>query len=427
MNEAELGPLETKYAELLVTTGVNLQPGQSLTVHAQAEHRPLVREIVAQAYRAGGKFVQVDWIDLPTVKQRYLYSRPEYLDEVPEYEVLRYRQLVNESWARLSLVGDEYPDALTDVDPERMRRASVARARKLQFAREASMANRFQWCVAGAPTAAWAAKVFPDLPEAEAIAQLWRLVLDTCRVNQPDPREAWLAHDYALKQAIGYLAGQAIRGLHFFDPTPGPDGKPATDLTIGLTDRPNWEGAGAKTPAGVLFFPNMPTEEIFSTPHRDRAQGWARISKPAFPFERPVHDAYFRFEAGEVVEAHSDSGQALLEQLFQMDGARRLGEVALVDVRSPVNQSGVVLHETLFDENVVCHIAFGQAYPGGIEGGDHMPREELYRLGMNKSDTHLDVMIGTPTMRVIGIRADGSETRIMENGQFVSAVVGDGV
>ncbi|HXF61058.1 MAG TPA: aminopeptidase [Caldilineaceae bacterium] len=421
----DLSAQQRRYAELLIESGLNLQPGQPLRITAELEHRELVRLAAEVAYRRGARLVHVDWQDTPLAKARLLYSAPEYLGYFPDYEVTRHRQMVDERWARLALVGPEFPDLLDDVDPAAMRTVAQARAQALKFYMEASMANQLQWCVAGAPTQAWAAKVFPDLPSQEALTQLWRIVLQTCRVDQLDPAAAWRAHDELLKGVVAFMARKQVQSVRFFDPAPGPDGKPRTDLTVGLTDRPQWLGASAERPDGVRFFPNMPTEEVFSTPHHARTTGYARSSKPAFPFQREVRDAYFRFEQGELVEFSAAAGQEVLEQFFAINGTRRLGEVALVDVRSPVNQANVVFYETLFDENAACHIAFGKAYPDGVVDGSSLDEAELRALGVNEADAHLDVMIGTPTIQVIGRCADGSEALIIAQGSFVPEVTGE--
>ena len=284
------------------------------------------------------------------------------------------------------------------------------------------MANDVQWCVAGVPTRAWASQVFPDLPSDQALDQLWQTVMQTCRVYEEDPPAAWLAHDAALHRVIEYLAEKQVRSVRFVDSQLGDDGKPLTDLTVGLTDRPVWVGAGSRTPDGTLFFANMPTEEVFSTPHNQRTQGYARITKPAYPFEREVTGAWFRFEDGEVVDYGAATGQQVLDELFSIDGAKRLGEVALVDLSSPIYQSGLLFYETLFDENATCHIAFGNAYPDGLEGGSSMTEEQLADAGANQSPSHVDVMIGSDTMCVYGECADGSTVTIMENGRFAPGV-----
>ena len=411
-----------RYAEVLVKLGVNLQPGQSLRIGAELEHAPFVRIVTEEAYRQGAPYVQVDWADTPLARARMQYSSAENLSYFPEYEVAKARQMVDEGWARLALVGNEFPDLLKDVDPAAMRTVAVTRSQKLKFYMQAMMANQMQWCVAAVPTQAWAAKVYPDLAPDAALAELWTQVLRMVRVDQPDPVEAWTKHNVTLKGVADFLMRNKVHTLRFIDTKTGPDGLPATDLTVGMTDRPQWLGAAAQRPDGLSFLPNMPTEEVFSTPHNQRTEGYARLSKQAFPFQREVRDGFFRFVNGEVVEFDAAEGREVLEQFFELDGTRRLGEVALVDVRSPVNRANVVFYEILFDENAACHIAFGEAYPDGVVNGSKLSEEELRSLGVNKADAHLDVMIGNETMRLIGIREDGSEVVIMERGEFVPAV-----
>ncbi len=412
-----------QYADLIIKTGVNLQPGQSLHLSADLEHAPFVRLLTAKAYDAGARFVSINWLDALSTRARLRHSQPDYLDDYPEFEVSRYRQLVDERWARLTLVGPEFPHAMDDVDPDAMRRTAKARRKHVKFYTDAVMSNQFQWCVAAVPTRAWSRQIFPELEADAAVARVWELILATCRVDEADPAAAWSDHDAALNRVVQFMDARRIRALRYLDPTPGPDGRPRTQLTIGLTDRPRWIAASSQTPAGVRFFANMPTEEVFTTPHRLGTTGWARTTKPFFPFERQVDDAYFRFEDGEVVEFSAATGREVLEQFFAMDGARFLGEVALVDVRSPVNQAGVIFYETLFDENAVCHMAFGDAYLEGYVGGEELNETECAAAGINKSDVHLDVMIGSNTLQITGVCADGSEVPIMENGRFVAEVV----
>jgi aminopeptidase len=411
------------YAELLIRRGVNLQPGQSLRIGAELEHADLVRRVTSAAYRAGARYVHVDWADTPTTKQRLLHSQAEYLEFIPGYEITRHQEMVNDTWARLALTGDAYPDLYDDVDPSRLRKIGQVRAQKLRFYSQAQMANQLPWCVAGVPTRAWAQKVFPDLDPAAAHAQLWQTVLRTCRLDQPDPVAAWGRQEQLLKGIIAFLAHHQVQSVRFVDALSGPDGQPRTDLTIGLTDAPQWMGGGAITTQGIPFFPNMPTEEVFTTPHNKRTTGWVRTSKPTFPLERRVENAYFRFDAGEVVEYRAETGQDGLEQFFAIPGARRLGEVALVDVRSPVNQVNTTFYDILFDENAVCHIAFGEAYPEGMIGAAAMSEEELAAHGVNIADTHVDFMIGTPTMNLYGQCADGRILTLMVNGQFTDEVL----
>lgn len=415
-----------RYADLLLTIGVNLQPGQSLIISAELGHAPLVRAAVAAAYAMGAPYVHVQWLDMLTMRAHAQNVHDEYLESYPAFEVAARQQMVDESWGRLAIVGPDDPDALSDVDPSRLRQIMQARRRATRFYADAQMANHFQWCVAAAPTPAWAAKIFPELAPTAAEDALWELILQTCRVDRDDPVGAWQAHDAALNRVANYLMAQQVRALRFVDTVLADDGLPATDLTVGLTDTPKWVAASSARPDGVRFLPNMPTEEIFTTPHAGRTNGYVRTSKPCFPFEQRVDDAYFRFEDGAVVDFRAAVGEEILAQFFAIDGARNLGEVALVDVRSPINQAGVIFYETLFDENAVCHIAFGEAYPEGVLGGNDMSDDELRAAGANKSDTHVDFMIGTATMDVDGVTAAGDTIPIMRQGRFVDAVSGAG-
>ncbi len=414
-----------RYAELLIKVGVNLQPGQCLTISGELVHRDFVQRVVGEAYRAGAKFVQVEWVDSLCSKQRLLHSDEANLDYLPSYVVAQYRQYTDEHWARLALVGEEFPGIFDDVEPARMRRVAVSRSRQVKFYSEAQMSMQMQWCVAALPTANWAKKIFPSLPIDEAITKLWALILQTVRLDRANPVAAWREHDHQLQHIVRFMDDQSVRAVRFVDVALADDGKPATDLTIGLTDAPNWVAAGNDTAIGARCFPNMPTEEVFSTPHRLRVNGYVRTSKPGFPLQREIDGAYFRFDQGELVEYRATKGEDTLKQFFEMNGARYLGEVALVDVRSPINQAGVLFYNTLFDENAACHIAFGKGYAEGVKDGNSMTPEQWQAAGINESDTHCDLMIGTPTMRVIGLRSDGSEVMVMDKGQFVAAIFGE--
>lgn len=419
MTNDHFATMQERYAELLIRTGVNLQPGQCLLISAELAHAPFVRLLAAQAYRDGAPYVHVQWVDTGLTRARLLHSQETHLDLYPEFEVARHHQLVDEQWGRLALVGPEFPDLLDDVDTDRLRRVSVVRREKIRFYMQAMMSNRMQWCVAGVPTTAWARQVFPDLAPDAAVERLWQTIFQVCRVDRPDPVTAWAEHDRKLKAISAFMAEKQVRALHFVDTRLDDAGQPLTDLTIGLTDRPRWVAASSVRPDGVDFMANMPTEEVFTTPHNQRTHGYVRTSKPTFPFERRVENATVRFQDGEVVEYHAEIGQDVLDQFFAVEGTRCLGEVALVDVRSPINQLGVIFQEILFDENAVCHIAFGDSYSEGVEGGSQLGEEELRALGANSSNLHVDTMIGTDTMNVTGICADGSRVAIMEQGRFV--------
>lgn len=411
------------YARLIIHAGVNLQPGQGVAIQAELGHRDFVRLLTKEAYAAGAKIVVADWRDPMMDRLRYLEGDDQYVEYMPDFVETRAREIINDGWVRISLTGDEYPDAYDGVDPARMRRQRSAMMKRLGPIAQRMMNNEIAWCVAGMPVVPWAQKVFPGLDGETALNRLWELVLQVVRADQPDPVVAWRQHDANLKKVPAFMDRKQVRAIRYLDETPGPDGKASTDLTIGLTDQPAWSCGSSENSKGISFLANIPTEEIFSTPHRDRVNGWARTSKPGFPFERELLDAWFHFENGLVVEWDAAKGKELLDQLFEMDGARQLGELSLVDVRSPINQAGVIFYDTLFDENAACHIAFGRGYPEGIRGGNQMSAEEVEAMGLNSSDAHQDLMIGTDTMQVIGICADGSEVLIMQDGMFTDEVL----
>lgn len=424
-----------QYAQLLIRLGLNLQPGQSLVIKTEPVHRDFALLVAEAAYDAGARYVQIEYSDMRLQSIRIRKSSEEALEHLPGYFNEMARERRDDGWAALSLVGEEDPSLPTQLDPASLRILQTAEYRAMMPWRSSMMEMKQQWNVASLPTPAWAQKVFPDLAAGEALDRFWDEICRIIRLDAEDPFAAWQAHLANLESARSTLQARQVRALHFYDPTPAADGKASTDLTIGLTDHPNWAGgvgglgspeAGGEGNAAAppVFLPNIPTEELFTTPHRLRVDGWARTSRPSFPFRREVAEVTFRFEEGLVVEFSAGEGQEIYEQFFGVEGTRYLGEVALVDVSSPIFQSGLVYYSTLFDENAACHVAFGQAYPIGLAGGAELSPDELKAAGVNKSDLHLDVMIGTPTLNVTGHLSDGTELAIMREGRYTPALVG---
>ncbi len=422
-----------QYAHLLIRVGVNLQPGQSLDIRTEPIHREFALKLAEAAYDAGAKFVAIEYNDMRLQSIRVRKNTPEELEHLPSYIEDIALERKEDRWAAISLVGEEDPGLPAQLDPNKLRVLQTAEYRATMPWRTSMMEMKQQWNVAALPTPAWAQKVFPDLPAEEALPRFWQEIRRIIRLDADDPVAAWQTHLSNLAAARQTLQSKQVRALHFFDPAPGPDGKPSTDLTIGLTDRPHWAGgnSGLGTEAdqeggdaaAPVFLPNIPTEELFTTPHRLRVNGWTRTSRPSFPFRREVADAYFRFEDGLVVDFSAGEGQETYEQFFDVEGTRRLGEVALVDVSSPIFKSGLTYYNTLFDENAACHVAFGKAYPIGLEGGADLSEEELAEAGVNNSDLHQDVMIGTATLDVTGHLSDGSKLAIMREGRYTPAVL----
>ena len=413
----------SSYAKLVVCQGINLQPGQSVSIKAEIGHRSFVRDLVGAAYTADARLVEVDWIDPLLQKERLEKSRPEFLDYLPDNLTDQASERLQKGWAAISVVGKEFPHLMDGMDADGLRRMQTAFYQKLEVWRSAVMRNQVAWCVCAAPTRAWAAQVFPGLAGDAAQEALWQAILASAHVAADGSGTGWAEHIAQLEGVAGFLNSRPIDSLHFFDPAPGPDGKPSTDLTIGLTPQPFWVSGASPTTDGVVFSPNIPTEEAFVTPNRRRADGWTRSSKPFFPFDQEVTGAWFRFADGAVVDYGAQKGKALLDQFFSVKGCRRLGEVALVDAGSPIFQSGLIFYNTLFDENAAIHLAFGRGYAIGFRGGGTLDPEELDELGLNLSALHLDTMIGTETMGVTARYTDGSEIQIMLNGRYTAQVL----
>ena len=263
---------QRRYAGLIVRFGVNLQAGQGLVISYEPVAREFANLLVVEAYKAGAKHVHLDCDDPLARHARLAHIKPEHLEYVPEYEVARRDQYVDETWARIAITSQEFPQLFDDIDASLMARSQTARATKLKRYTEAMMSTRFQWCVVAVPTRSWARQVFPKLPAALGVAKLWDLVLRTVRADESNPAAAWAVHDECLKKVSAYLATQRVTGVHFFDPVPADDGAPSTDLRIGLTDSSVWIAASSTTPNDVSFMANMPTEEVFTSPHRMKTE-----------------------------------------------------------------------------------------------------------------------------------------------------------
>ncbi len=411
------------YADLIIHSGVNLQPGQGVAVRAELGHRDFVRLLTAAAYDAGAKQVEVLWHDPLVSKIRFQHVAREHLGFVPEFEVARANEFLDQRWARVSLTGDEYPDALEEVEPAVLREYQRSVYQKLGFFQQRVMNNEVAWCVAGVPMAPWAQKVFPGLDATTATERLWELVLRVCRADLPDPQAAWQENDANLKRVSAFMDRHQVRAVRFLDRQLGPDGQAATDLTVGLTERPNWSCGTADSAAGHPFFANIPTEEIFSTPNRSLTQGWVRTSKPGFPFAARAAQRLVPLRAGRgggVARGQGGGGAGRAVPDTRRAAAGRGGPGGRAFAYQPERPD--LPQYPVRRERRVPHRLWPR-YPEGIKGGSKLSREELDALGLNSAETHSDLMIGTETMQVIGTCADGSEVLIMDDGMFVDAVL----
>lgn len=350
-----------RYADLLVRIGVNLQAGGKLQLNTPLEAAPLARLIVRKAYEAGARAVSVRYDDPQLTRILFETAPEEALEYAPEWQVQETLHKISDGYAFLSIAGND-PDLLSGLDGERIARRSKALAQANRPVAEHMGSFAVNWSIGAMPVPSWARKVFPDLSEEEAIARLWDAIFTVTRADRPDPVGAWRAHTEALAHRREYLNQRRYEALHFRGP--------GTDLTVGLANPHVWVGGAWPAQNGIPGVPNLPTDEVFTAPHRERVNGTVRATKPLSVRGTLIDGIEVRFQDGQVVEARANSGEATLHSLLDTDeGARRLGEVALVAASAPVARTGLLFYNTLFDENAASHIALGHAYAFNVEGG----------------------------------------------------------
>lgn len=408
---AAIDPVKlAKLAEVTVHVGLNLQPGQDLVLTAPLAALPLVRLVAAAAYRAGAGVVTPIFADEEITLARYRHGHDASFDRAPEWLYHGMAEAFAGNAARLAIVGDN-PMLLAGQDPDRVARAGKANAVAYRPALQKITDSAINWSIVAYPGAAWARQVFADRPEEQAVAQLAEAIFAASRVDAADPVAAWAAHNARLKTRRDWLNDHRFAALHFAGP--------GSDLTVGLADGHAWMGGATQARNGVVGNPNIPTEEVFTTPHALRIEGVVRASKPLAHQGSLIEDIAVRFEGGQIVEAHASRGAAVFHKLLDSDaGARRLGEVALVPHSSPISQSGVLFYNTLFDENAACHIALGQCIPKCFVGGAGLSAEQIAAQGGNRSMIHVDWMIGSAEIDIDGLGADGGRTPVFRRGEW---------
>lgn len=405
------------YAELAVKIALNVQPGQRLMIigplangGASLEAAPLVRKIAAFAYDAGAPLVEAIYGDEALQLIRFMHAARSSLSEYSAWLPDALVKHVEGGHAILSVYAND-PDLLKDEPPELVSTVQEATARDVRPFREHISRNQTNWAVVAAASAGWAARVFPQLPGEQATSRLWEEIGRLCRLDAPDPMAAWEAHLAALERRARYLNTRKYSALKYSGP--------GTDLTLGLPDGHIWVSGRTASRAGIPFTANLPTEEVFSIAHRDRVDGWVRSSKPLSYGGTLIDGFSLRFARGRVVEMKAEKGEAVLKRLLDADdGARRLGEVALVPHSSPVSQSGLLFFSTLFDENAASHVALGNAYKFTLEGSERMSNEDFEKAGGNRSSIHVDFMIGSGELDVDGVLPGGVTEPVMRQGEW---------
>lgn len=401
-----------KYAKLLVSKGINVQEGHTVVINIDVEQASFARLLVKEAYALGAEEVVVKWADDVITREKYLHTPEERLTDIPQYKIDESNDMLERKASRLSVRSSD-PDALNGVDSKKLGAVMTATSKALMAQRIATQANKVSWTVASASGAAWAAKVFPELEtEEEQVDALWDEIFKTCRVYEENPIKAWDDHETRLRSKADVLNEEQFDALHYTTPE-------GTDLTVGMPKNHIWDSAGALNAQGEEFVANMPTEEVFSAPDGRRIDGVVKSTKPLSYSGNIIDGMTFTFKDGSVVEVSAEKGEDVLKNLVEdNDGARSLGEVALVPHKSPISQSGLVFFNTLFDENASNHLALGSAYAFSVQGGTEMSQEELAEAGLNRSNVHVDFMIGSETMNIDGIRKDGSKMPIFRNGDW---------
>ncbi len=399
-------------ARVAIEVGLGLGKGQELVMTAPLDAVPLARKITEQAYKAGASLVTTLYADDETALMRYRHAPDDAFDKAAGWLYDGMGTAFRSGAARLAITGAS-PLLLSNEDPEKVGRANRAVSKAYRPALELITRHEINWTIVASATPAWAAAMFPEETPEVALASLWEAIFRTTRVDREDPVAAWKEHDAGLLRRAALMNGKRYSALQYKGP--------GTDFRLGLADDHLWMGGGTTAGNGLYCIPNMPTEEIFTTPHKDRADGIVTASKPLSYSGTMIEGIRVRFEAGRIVEAHATRGLEVLEKLISTDdGARRLGEVALVPHSSPIASSGLLFYNTLFDENAASHIALGQAYTSCLKDGDKLTPAELTAKGANDSLIHVDWMIGSAALDIDGITATGEAEPVMRGGEWVA-------
>ena len=397
------------YAKLIATMGVNVQKGQEVFIAAELDQPEFVKMVAEECYRAGAKRVVVDWCYQPLDKIQVRWRSQKNLGTVADWEEARWKHYVDEIPCRIYLVSED-PDGMRGVNQEKMAKAQQAKYKVIKPYRD-QLENKYQWCIAAVPGVAWAKKLFPNLSKAQAVEKLWEAILDASRVNE-DPVAAWKAHNDDLAARCAYLNSLNIETLVYKSSN-------GTDLRVGMIPEAEFKGGGEYSLNNIFFNPNIPTEEVFISPMRGKAEGIVYSTKPLSYQGQLIENFSVRFEGGKAVEVHAEKNEELLKKLISMDeGAAYLGECALVPYDSPIQKSGLLFYETLFDENAACHLALGMGFADTIKDFDKYTLEECRKMGVNDSMIHEDFMIGAADLDIDAVTRDGKTVPIFRKGNW---------
>lgn len=399
-----------QYASLLVETGLNVQKDGRVFIRASSDALPLTRLVTKKAYEKGAKEVRVSISDDELTRLHAEYQSDEEYANVPKWAVEE-RMFYSDERAGFLSITSSSPELLKGIDSGKLQKMQVASGKAFKTFSERIQSDYHSWCVAGYPSVGWAKLVYPEKSDSEAVEALLDLILYTVRADQENPVEAWENHDKTLHEKVDYLNDKKFKILKYK--------APGTDFTMELPEGHIWAGASSLNENGEAFMANMPTEEVFTAPKKTGMNGYVSNTLPLSYGGNLIDDFKLTFEDGKVVDFEAGTGYEILKNILETDeGARYLGEVALVPDDSPISNTGILFYNTLFDENASCHIALGSAYAFSVEGGKEMSREQLEEAGLNDSITHVDFMIGSDELNITGISEDGTETEIFKKGNW---------
>ncbi|RIL49595.1 MULTISPECIES: aminopeptidase [unclassified Mammaliicoccus] len=399
-----------KYAELLVKVGLNVQEKEPVYIQASIDASEFVHLVVEEAYKVGASDVKVKYKDDRISQLKYQYESEEFFEDVKQYDIDERMDYLNRKAAFLSIISSS-PDSLKEADPKKISKAMAANGKAFKDYMVAVQSDHMSWCVASYPSVGWAKMMFPELDDQEAVNKLLETILKTVRVDQEDPVKAWEEHDRLLHEKANYLNQKKYKSLHYKSE--------GTDLTIELPTGQYWSGASSINSKGNSFVANMPTEEVFTAPHKNGVNGTVSNTLPLSYSGNIIDDFTLTFKNGEVVDYKAGVGEEILKSILETDeGAKRLGEVALVPVDSPISNMNTLFYNTLFDENASCHIALGSAYAFCIEDGKEMSAKELAENGLNDSTTHVDFMIGSKSLSIDGVLENGVKEPVFRDGNW---------
>ena len=399
-----------KYAALIAKKGVNVQKGQEVVVNASVEQPEFVKMVVDECYKAGAKRVRVEWSYQPITKSTYKYSKTSVLSQVEDWEKAKLEYGAKTLPAMIHIVSDD-PDGLKGINQKKVSEVSQKRYPILKPIMD-EMDNKYQWCIAAVPGKKWAKKVFPELRASTAMEKMWDMILYTSRADGDDPIEAWNEHNANLKKRCDYLNSLGAVELRYHSSN-------GTDFKVGLIPEAQFLGGSENTIGGVEFNPNIPSEEIFTSPKRGLAEGTVVATKPLSYRGELIENFSMTFKDGKVVEVKAEKNEELLKKMISMDeSAAYLGECALIPQDSPIQNTGITFYETLFDENASCHIALGEGFTNCIRDYENKTLEECHKLGINESMIHVDFMIGAPDLTIDAVDADGKIYPIFREGNW---------